>query len=168
MESENTHAAWLERQPAAKKDGWLAQWMADPHSTVRREILAEFQMSRSTRSWPTVRLDRSIAELQAAAEEIAQEADQRKAEAASRQRAKKLSDMAANPARTLRETEQLLKQRSTDAYSQVAELLADLREALAGSAQADLAETQARKLKASHPTLKMLTSALRAKGFLKK
>ena len=66
---------------------------------------------------------------------------------AARQRAKRLQKMAADPTPFLRETERLVAQRSTDAYQQVSELLADLREALAGSKQSGLAEKQALKLK---------------------
>jgi hypothetical protein len=33
------YAEWLQRQPPATKDTWLTQWMTDPHSRVRREIL---------------------------------------------------------------------------------------------------------------------------------
>jgi hypothetical protein len=47
-------------------------------------------------------------------------------------------------------------------------LLADLREALAGSKQSDLAEKQARKLKTVNATLRHLTAALRRQGFVKK
>src|SRR5262249_35716177 len=132
-DSENQYAAWLQRQPEATKIAWLAQLMADPRSVVRREILAEFQKSQNTPSWPTIRLDRTVAELKTAAEEIQREKNRKNAEKAARQRAKKLADMAADPMPTLRETEQLVKQRSGDAYRQIAMLLADLREALAGS-----------------------------------
>jgi len=62
-DSENQYVAWLQRQPEAAKIAWLAQLMADPRSAVRREILAEFQKSQIAPSWPTIRLDRTIAEL---------------------------------------------------------------------------------------------------------
>jgi hypothetical protein len=76
--------------------------------------------------------------------------------------------MAADPTRTLRETEKLVKQRSTKAYRQIATLLADLREALAGNEQSGLAEEQARKLKKANPTLHRLTSELRREALLPK
>jgi hypothetical protein len=167
-DSAKQHAAWLARQPEATKTAWLAQLMADPRSAVRSEILTEFQKSQRSPPWPTVALGRPIAELRARAEEIQCDSNRRKAEAAARQRAKKLAGMAADPTPTLRKTEQLVKQRSVDAYRQIATLLADLREALAGSAHADLPEQQARKLKKDNPTLRMLVSELRRKGFLKK
>jgi len=109
-DSENQHTAWLQRQPEATKIAWLAQLMADPRSAVRREILAEFQKSQGTPSWPIIRLDRTIAELKAAAEEIQRDKNRKKAEEAARQRAKKLAEMAFDPVGTLRQTEQLVKQ----------------------------------------------------------
>jgi len=159
---------WLQSLTQATKDAWLAQWMADPHSAVRREILAEFQKSRGGPAWPTIRHGRTIARLRATAEEIQRDADRKAAANAARQRAKRLARIAADPARTLRETETLVTQRSAHSYSQVATLLADLREALAGSDQAGLAERQAQKLKQEHPTLRLLISELRRQGFLPK
>ena len=166
--AESKYEEWLQRQPAAKKDAWLAQLMGDPHSAVRREILADFQKSQDTASWPTVRVDRTIAELKAAAEEFQSERNRKQAEKAARQRAKKLADMAADPTQTLRKTEDLVKQRSVDAYHEVALLLADLRQALSDSNRSSLAEQQARKLKEANPNLNHLTAELRRQGFLKK
>lgn len=79
-----------------------------------------------------------------------------------------LAAMAADPAKTLRKTEELLKERSTETYREIATLLADLREALAGSKQEGLAEEQASTLKSKHPTLNVLIRELRRAGFLKK
>jgi hypothetical protein len=166
--AENDYVAWLQCQPEATKNAWLTQLLADAHSAVRREILAEFQKGQSSSSWPTVRVDRTIAELEAAAIGIQSQMDRQRAEEAARQRAQKLADMAADPTRTLRETEKLVKERSLDAYSQIATLLADLRKALSGSDQAGLADQQARKLKEQNPKLKHLTAELRRKGFLPK
>jgi hypothetical protein len=167
-DSENSHAAWLQRQPEAKRVAWLVRLMADPDSGVRREMLAEFQKSQHTPAWPTIQVERTIAELRAGAEDIEREQSRKKATEAARQRAKKLADMGADPTRTLRETERLATQRTIDAYGQIATLLADLREALAGSEQSDLAENQAFKLRQNHPTRRTLVSALRRQGFLKK
>jgi hypothetical protein len=167
-DAENQYAAWLQRQPEATKNAWLAQLLADPRSAVRREMLAAFQKGQSASSWPTVRVDRTFAELKAEAEAIQTRRNRERADKAARQRAKKLADMAADPLPTLRETERLVKQRSIDAYSQIAALLADLRKALDGSAQAALADQQARKLKEQNPRLHYLTAELRRQGFLSK
>ena len=47
-------------------------------------------------------------------------------------------------------------------------MLSELREALAGTKRAGLAEQQAQKLKEAHPTLKLLIKELRGRGFLAK
>ena len=167
-DSRNQQKAWLQSQPEATKDAWLAQWMTDPHSSLRREILAKFQESRNAPLWPTMRRDRTIAEMEATATTIQHESNLKAAAKAARQRAKRIAEMAADPGRTLLETEKLVTQRSTEAYRQIATLLADLREALAGSKQASLVEQQARKLKRENPTLHKLTSELRRAGFVLK
>ncbi|HEY5312096.1 MAG TPA: hypothetical protein VIK18_06235, partial [Pirellulales bacterium] len=64
------YAVWLASQPEATKNAWLAQLMADSHTAVRREILAEFQKSHRVSGWPVTRSGRTIAELDAAAEVV--------------------------------------------------------------------------------------------------
>jgi hypothetical protein len=167
-DSESPYVAWLQRQPEATKTAWLAQLMADPRSAVRREILAEFKKSQNTPSWPTIRVDRTMAELVTAAEDIQRDKNRKDADKAARQRAKQLAAMAADAMRTLLKTEQLVKQRTTDAYRQIAKHLADLREALSHSDQSSVADEQARKLKDNNPKLTRLTAELRRQGFLKK
>jgi hypothetical protein len=76
--------------------------------------------------------------------------------------------MAVDPTQTLRKTEKLVTQRSGEAYCQIATLLAELRDALAGTEQSGLAEQQAQKLKSKNPTLHLLTRELRRQGFLPK
>jgi hypothetical protein len=166
--SENELPEWLARQPEATKNAWLVQLLADPHTTLRAEILTDFRASKNIPSWPTVRLDRTIAELEAEAEKIGQKADHKAAEKAAKARVKKLAGMAADPMKTIAETEKLVKERRRDAYEKIAELLADLREALAGGAQADLAEQHALALWQNNPKLTKLLARLRGKGFLPK
>jgi hypothetical protein len=164
---ENRYAPWIKRQPATTKDAWLARLMADPRASVRRELLAAFQESQGAASWPAVKVVRTISELQAAAKGIQTQMDRAAAEAAAHKRAKKLADLAADPVRTLRDTEELVKKRSIDAYDKIARQLADLREALSGSDRSALADDHARKLKEKNPKLLRLSSALRRQGFLK-
>ena len=162
------HGDWLQSLPQATKDAWLLAWLADAHSSARNDMLAEFRKSRPTAAWPTMQRDRTIAELETAAEGIHEKAAHEAAEEAARQRAKRLADMAADPASTLRETERLVNLRSRDSYLKTASLLKDLREALAGTRQSDLAERQAQKLRKENPTRNQLTSELRRAGFLAK
>jgi hypothetical protein len=167
-DSSKGYAQWLDEQPEQKKNAWLAAWMADAASPARAEMLAEYKSARDMPKWPTAEPKRTIAQLQAAATEIADKARKRAAAQQARQRAKRLADMAENPTATLRETEKLVAERTTDAYRQVAELLADLREALASSGKSQLAEQHAQKLRAANPTLRVLVSELRRQGFLPK
>jgi hypothetical protein len=162
------YTEWLRAQKERTKNEWLSALMADPRSAVRAEILARYRTDRSMPTWPTARPNRTIAQLHAAAAEIARKAQRKAAANAARQRAKRLSAMAADPAGTLRETERLVAERTTDAYRRVGELLADLREALSGSGRSSLAEAHAQKLKAANPTLRLLTSELRRQGFVPK
>jgi hypothetical protein len=167
-DSGKDYAAWLARQPEAVKNGWLNQLMLDRNAPVRAEMLAEFQKSQTTKSWPTSRAGRSVAQMQTEAEDIQIETDRKEAEAGAVKRAKMLRGMAADPMKTVRETDQLVQVRSGDNYHRIAMLLADLREALAGTDQAALPEQQARLLKQKYPTLNLLTKELREQGFLKK
>lgn len=159
---------WLQSVPQATRDAWLLEWLADAHASVRSEMLAEFRKSRSAVTWPTVQRDRTIAELKTAANNIHTKAVRQAAEKATRERAKRLADMAADPTPTLRETERLVKVRSRDSYIEIARLLKELREALADTKQSGLAERQAQKLKGENPTLNLLTAELRRAGFAAK
>jgi hypothetical protein len=155
-------------QPEATKDAWIGSFVADPNSAVRAEIMAAYRKGRGEPSWPTVPPSRTIAQLRTAADRIAQDSKRKAAANAARKRAKRLVDMAADPNPTLRETERLVTERTTDAYQQIAKMLADLREALAGTGQSGLAEKQSRKLRTANPTLRLLVSELRRQGFLPK
>jgi hypothetical protein len=162
------HAEWLHGQSQATKEAWLTQLMSDPQSTVRMDMLVAFRQSRNAPAWTTVRLDRTIAELRAAATQVEQERQHRAAEKAAREKKQRLADMKADPERFLRETEKLVKERSRDAYTRISKILAELREALAGSDQSGLADRQAQKLRKANPTLSILVSELRREGFLPK
>ena len=129
---------------------------------------AKFRKNRKIPAWPTFSKNRTIAQLEGAADEIRQAKKLAVAKAAARQRAKKLASIAAEPEKTLLETEKLVKNRSTDSYREIATLLSDLRESLAQTDQIGLAEVQAEKLKRANPTLRTLHSELRKKGLIAK
>jgi hypothetical protein len=101
-------------------------------------------------------------------EEIETKRNRLKAEKAAKAREEKLAAMAADPAKTLRETEELIKGRSSENYAKIASLLQDLRAALASTGRSDLAEQQAQKLKAENPGTRGLPAELKRHGFFKK
>jgi hypothetical protein len=146
-DSPSAHIEWLQAQPEEAKIAWLERIIAGADTAaVRGEILDEFRKANLAPPWPTKHAGRTIAELETAAEEIQQQ--------------QKL-----NPAKHLGQTEELLAERSTDAYQRLAALLADLRDALAGTDRADLPKQHAQKLRKQHPTRKHLISELRKQGF---
>ncbi|MBN2023292.1 MAG: hypothetical protein JW809_10930, partial [Pirellulales bacterium] len=162
------YCQWLADQPEATKDAWLAELLSDSESSVQAKIRAKSEKVAGTPSWPTVEAGRTVAQLRATAEEIHCKKKKAAEAKATRQRTERLKKMAADPTPYLGKTEKLVAERTTDAYEEASELLADLREALADSKQSDLAEKQARKLKTANPTLRHLTAALRRQGFVKK
>lgn len=171
--SKNSHSkpdyeGWICRQPETSKNAWLTAWMTDSNSPVRAELLANYRKEFSRPTWPTSKPCRTVTQLDSAATDIAQKLQQEADAKAAQKREKLLAGMAADPTATLRETERLVAQRSMDAYRKIAELLAELREALVESGQSDLAEKQAQKLKEKYPKLHMLTSELRRQGFVPK
>jgi hypothetical protein len=111
---------------------------------------------------------RTVAQLRSEAKEIENKSARRKAAADAQARARLLAKMAENPTPFLLKTEQLVVERSTNAYGKASSLLADLREALSESDKSDLAEMQARKLHDAHPQFRGLTAALRREGFIPK
>ena len=164
----NDYAGWLKGQSQSAKDAWLAEWMSDPSAGTRAEMIAAFRKSQNLPSWPTVRLHRTIAELRVSADAIQKESERKATEYRARARALRFAEMAADPTETLRETEKHVKERTGSAYTKIAKLLVELREALVGTMQSGLAERQAQKLKAENPTLRLLVSELRKEGFLPK
>ncbi len=142
----SAHLEWIQRLPETNKNTWLLKLLGDPAANVRAEMLFEFRSSQTATFWPVTNASRTMTELQAIADEVAIEVKRKGDAQAAKKRVKLLSDMAADPGRALRETEQLTNQ-GPDGYRKIADLLADLHEALAGSNQAGLAEQQARKLK---------------------
>ncbi len=131
-------------------------------------MLSEFRSAQIVPDWPTVRSNRTVAQLWAAAAEIKQEKARKRAAARANQRAVRLQQMAAKPKPFLREAAQLAAKRTMAAYQQAGEILADLREALAGSNQANLAECQAKALRQKYPTAHGLIAELRRRELIAK
>ena len=159
---------WLEAQPSAVKDKWLADLMSDSDSAVRAELLREFKKSRPVVATQSVRLNRTMSALNAASEDRAKLNNKKAAESEARARTKRLANMAADPEKVLKKTEQLISKRNSEAYAEVAELLADLRDSLAGTDQAHLAEQQVQRLRSDNPNLRGFISELRRHGLAKK
>lgn len=161
-------ATWLREQPQSTKDDWLLRLISDPDANVKNEILTAYRNSQNLPSWPTVIRNRTMIELKEAETTIAQAAKLKAEEKAKKAKAKRFAELLANPDTTIQETERLVKERTTKGYSRIAELLAELRDAVQGSEKAGIAEQQAEKLRKENPNLTRLISELRKKKFLPK
>lgn len=166
--SSSDFKTWLRQQSTATKDAWLLECVSETGSYVRQEILTAYRSDRKVPAWPIVAGTRTVGELFQLAQKKKQEVARKARETAARARLNRLTEMKADPSSTLRETERLAKTRTGAAYQKVAEMLAELREALAGTVRAGLAEQHAQTLKENHPTLKQLAKELRNVGFLPK
>jgi hypothetical protein len=161
-------AAWVASRPEPTKDAWLLELLSDTGARTRSTIRAQFEKTSAAPSWPTVLSSRRIVQLEAAAKVIRRQKKEAATAKAEQERASRLAKMAADPTPFLRKAEKLVAQRTTESYEQVAQLLVDLRDALAGTKKSNLAAEHARKLKQANPTLNLLTAALRRHGFVPK
>ncbi len=167
-DSSKQAAAWVGSLKDSQKTAWLQRLLLDPQATVRTEMLAEFRRRYPLPPWPVVEGTRTVTELYAIADDLSNKSKQKAEAAAAKQRAARLAAMRKDPDKILRETEELVAHGFRVEYVKCSQLLADLREAFAGTDQADVADQQALALRQKHPTLKTLVSELRKQGFLPK
>ena len=74
--------------------------------------------------------------------------------------------MARSPQKYLDDVNKHVAMRGREHYDQVAQILSKIREAIGGEIGDKLSRKHAAHLRKKHPTLKMLTGALRRKGLL--
>jgi hypothetical protein len=163
-----TQATWLEQQSDKAKTSWLKELLSTGDQSVRAKILAAMAKDGTQDAWPTSRPDRTIAELMEAAKEIEQEKRRKGAARKARERKQSLAKMIDEPESVLKKCRGLISERSITSYEQASQLLAELREALANTGEAGLAEREAQRLKQKHPTRRHLQAALRRQGLLPK
>ena len=159
---------WLMSLSSDVKDKWLADWMANANSSARMELLLAYRQSQPKSGWPTVKTGRTIAALESEAKAVQDRMDAEADAAAQRERAKTLAKVARNPKSHVKQVHNLVDQRSTSSYEEAGAILADLRDALAGSKQASLAADLAVELHNKYRNRSTLTTALRNNGLLPK
>lgn len=163
-----TYSTWLSQQSDQAKLAWLTDIMLDSASSVRSTMLAAFAKEQRRNTWPVTHSERTIADLFATAEAIANRRAAAKVAEAERARRKELAKLAKDPDAIFRRCQELVARRSLANYRIATQLLVDLREALAKTDRADLPEEYARKLKQENPRLYRLLSTLRDQGFVPK
>ena len=164
--TDNPQLDWLKGLPQNVKDEWIAKWMLNPDTDVRGQILDDYRKVQDISVWPTVPGTRTIETLNAVAEEITREVARKASANALKAKAMRLAKMVKDPAKVIAETEKLVALRNSEAYSQAAKLLAELREALSGTKDGNLAIDQVHKLRKDYPKLHGLTAAFKEKKLL--
>ena len=159
-------ADWLDGMKSDTLKDWLLQILVDESAAMRRECLAAFRKARKLPTWPTEKGSRTFQQLQQRAEQLAaaERADEKRRQEKARRR--RLANMARSPQKFLQEADQQVAQRSKSNYERAAEILSEIREAVGGDEGDRITRAHAAHLKQQHPTLKMLTGALRRKGLL--
>ncbi|MCC9606732.1 hypothetical protein LOC68_16385 [Blastopirellula sp. JC732] len=159
---------WLADQKSTQKDQWLHQVMCGKGAEVRREMLKHYRASTDVVVWPTIESSRTMKELHDEANKLYDAYQKRAAKKREASLLKRRVDMAADPKPTLQLIDKLVAERSSKSYRQAAELLGELRTALAQSRQASLAQNHALKLVKANPTLNILKAELKRRDFLTK
>ncbi|HEY0985243.1 hypothetical protein [Schlesneria sp. T3-172] len=159
---------WIRQLPEKLKVTWLLSVLRGDSASVRSEMLAQFRRSQGRALWPTNNPRRTMHQLQELEEKALRRAEEQAAAVAARMRQQRLAEIASDPVKVLREIELCVAEKTSDANHRAVVLLCDLRDAVASTDQAGIAESQALKLKKQFPTRRALLNALsRARLFSK-
>lgn len=162
-------ADWLKQQPTAHKDAWLLELLTGSGRTAQAQLKTAYQSGNaSDTKWPTVPATRTIAQLRATADDLAEQAEQKANQRAAKKRMELLVQMASDPNKFLKLAEKLVGQFSVDSYDEAGKLLADLREALSASGRGHIPTQYAEMLREKHPTKKQIVTYFRKHGLLQK
>jgi hypothetical protein len=159
-------AGWIESVDAPTLRQWLLRCLTGEPAAIKAECLRTFRKSSPLPKWPTTKGARSMTELMQLADQLAEVEKEKEEKRKQQARRKRLADMAKSPDKYLEEVNRHVALRGRDEYEAAAQILSDLREAIGGTEGDKLARKHATRLKKKHPTLKMLTGALRRKGLL--
>jgi hypothetical protein len=163
---DNFVKVWLAGQPENDLRELAEKLLAEEGQSVRAETLSRIREETGKATWPVTKPSRTLEQLLELSKEAGgkrQRKEQLTSEAARR---KRLKDIAADPRKLIKNVERLVKMRSTEAYQQAAQELADLREAIGPKFGPAQAQAAAEKLRRENPNLKMLISALKKQGLL--
>ncbi|MDZ4819789.1 MAG: hypothetical protein SGJ20_12540 [Planctomycetota bacterium] len=171
-------ADWVKNLNSGEAKELLLQLLSGDAASEKVKILAKFRESAPSPAWPTTNLQRTFDALLAATKELrananAKQARQKEAAAkrasakAEKDRVERMKQMVKDPAKWLREVDQLVNMGGTSSYQSAAELLSDLRESIGGSEGDRVALNHAAGLVNKFPTRNILKSSLRKRGLVK-
>jgi hypothetical protein len=155
---------WVEALPVADKDGYLVRFLAEEGDVVlRAELSRRFREATAPRHQPraSAAARRSVAQLLAARDALAEEKRRNAAAKAARKRArlereqaearaKSLNELAQREPASWREVDQLIATKRPKEYDQAVALLVDLRDLAERSGRTDDAAKRIRELRERH------------------
>jgi hypothetical protein len=155
---------WVEALPAAEKDAYLVRFLAEEGDVlIRAELAKRFREATAPRGTGHARAAgrRTVAELLAARDALAEEKSRKAAEQAARERARRereraearakhLDQLAGREPAAWREVEQLIATKRPKDYDRAVGLLVDLRDLADRAGRADEAARQIRDIRQRH------------------
>ena len=168
---------WIRSLSEKEARACLRKPMTEDSVSVKAELLAKSRNTVSTNLWPTVPGTRTFRSILDCSEQLREQETRREqreqaatakreAKKAERERQKHMEQMVNEPNKWLREADTLVDARGTANYKAVAELLADLREAIGGNEGEQITRKHASHLAKTHPTLTHLKSSLRTRNLI--
>jgi len=166
---------WIAALPEAVKTDWLVRLAGGKEPYLRAELLRRFRESHPVQPQVSAEAPRTVGELLAAADRIAEERHRKEAERAVAERARKekeereareryLNDLAKREAEAWREVDVLIATKQPVRYDQAVKLLCDLREIAQHRGSADEVEARLRRLCEEHARKPSFLERLRRAG----
>jgi hypothetical protein len=168
---------WVESQSETDAKSLLQEFFSKDSAAIKSATLSRILAATESSIWPTVTADRTCqvlldraAELRKAQSERELKkraaAEKRKAATQARERQERMKQMVNDSKKWLCKADQLVAARGTDNYEAAAEILDELREALANQDGEQIARKHAERLAKKYPTLNRMKSSLRKRRLL--
>jgi hypothetical protein len=178
--SEQGIEEWIAALPESRKTDWLVRLAGGGESHLRAELLREFHESRPVRRIQSRNGDeapRTVGELLAGAERLAEERRRKEAKRASAQRTRRerreaeareqyLTSLAEREIQTWGEVDGLIATKQTAKYDQAVKLLCDLRDLGLLQGRADEVQAHLRRLCEEHARKPGVLARLKRAGLV--
>lgn len=157
---------WIARQSKADLQQYLRMFLSEDVARARGAIWTQVRKATPATAWPMAKPLRTLEALQALAVGYREKRLQKEEKTRETARRKRIKAMANDPDKVIAQVESLVAQRSEVSYSDAADMLLELREALGPTAGPPRVRAVAKRLCQKNPTRRLLTAALRRKGLL--
>jgi len=168
---------WIAALPDATKTDWLVRLAGGKEVQLRAEMLRQFRESRPAKLQRDSESPRTVGELVAAAEQLAEERCRKEAKRAAAERARRereaaeareryLADLGQREATAWRRVDELIATKQPARYDEALTLLCDLRELALRRGSTDEVERHLRRLCGEHAKKPTFMQRLRKAGLV--